>query len=144
MKRIEFKKGNLPKTPQICKSEAYRYYENAKDILKNISIEYGLYTDTKSVQKACAIGYLAALFAIDSFLLSKGILWKELPTSIDGYWAALQKYAQKNGRLTADLTGAYENLHILGYYRGGTDVEMIKSGFKRVKDIIDHFAQFIK
>jgi hypothetical protein len=39
------------------------------------------------------------------------------------------------------MTIAYQNLHILGYYRGGVDVEMIKSGFKHAKFIIERLSK---
>ena len=138
-----FKTGRAT-TPKDCINEAYRYYNNAKEILKNIPIEYNAYKDVKKLQKACAIGYLAVLYAIDGFLLSKGIPREKLPTSIDDYWNMLEKYSQKNGKVITELTIVYQNLHVFGYYRGAIDVEMIKSGFKNAKNLIDHFAKFIK
>ena len=144
MSKKEFNKTGLPKTPRDCISEAKRYYENAKHIRKSILVKDNTYTDVKTLQKACGIGYLSALFAIDGFLMTKGIKRSELPISIEGYWDMLEKHAQKNGTLTRELTVAYQNLHILGYYRGGIDVEMIKSGFKNAKLLIDYFAQFAK
>ncbi|MCC6012070.1 hypothetical protein LM594_03720 [Candidatus Caldipriscus sp.] len=32
----------------------------------------------------------------------------------------------RNGKLMANLITAYQNLHILAYYRGGVGVQMIK------------------
>ncbi|MEW5693221.1 MAG: DUF5618 family protein [Candidatus Hydrogenedentota bacterium] len=107
MKIKEFIKTGLAKTPKECISEAKRYYENAETIRKSIPIKDNTYTDIKSLQKACGIGYLACLFAIDGFLMSKGVAGSQLPTSIEGYWDMLEKYAHRNGRLTRELTVAY-------------------------------------
>ena len=119
---------------------SHRYFNNAKEILKNVEIKYGIYTDEKPVKEACAIGYLSALLAIDAFALSKGCPEDKLPTSYDEYWEWLKK-APHNGKLQASLRVVYENLHIFGYYRGGVGVEMIKEGFKHAKRIIDTFSK---
>ena len=68
--------------------------------MKNVPIEYNAYRDVKMTQKACAIGYLGLLFAIDGFFLSKGLTRSELPASIEGYWDLLERYAQKSTAFT--------------------------------------------
>jgi len=127
-----------PKSPEEAISEAKRYFKNAKNILKEIPVEYERYIDSKKVSEACAIGYLAALLAIDAYLLKKGKETGDLPTKFSEYMKEIGKIPH-NGKLKACLNTAYENLHILGYYRGGTNVDMIKGGFKAVKVIIDTF-----
>ena len=118
-------------------SEAYRYLQNAKETLSKSPIEYGRYKDAKYVSEAAGIAYLAALRAIDGYLLEKGIPHKKLPKSIEGYWAATKQHIPLNGKLYASLNTIYENLHIDAYYRGHTGVGLVKEGFVCVKKIID-------
>ena len=123
-------------TSEEAFSEAQRYFENAKETLTKSIIEYDIYKDKKYVKEASAMGYLSALAAIDGWLLSRGKNPDELPTSIYEYEKAMKKIPH-NGKLMSALIVVYENLHILGYYRGGVDVEMIKSGFSKAKLIIN-------
>ncbi|MEW6103910.1 MAG: DUF5618 family protein [bacterium] len=132
-------KLTIPKTPEEAFEEAYKLYKNAKEILARSQIEYGIYKDAKCVKEACGLGYLAPLKAIDGYLLSIGAPDK-LPTSIIEIERALQKIP-RNGKLMAAMTVVYQNLHILGYYRGGIGVEMIKEGFKSAKLIIDTLSK---
>mgnify|MGYP000751773939 CR=1 FL=1 len=37
----------------------------------------------------------------------------------------------------------YENLHILGYYRGDLNVDILKAGFRHTKFIIDTFKALL-
>ena len=124
------------KTKEYTITEAYRYLENAKETIAKSSIEYGRYQDSKFVSEGAGIAYLAALRAIDVFLISRGYSVKELPTSIDAYRYAIYKKIPLNGKLSNALTIIYENLHILAYYRGGTSVKMVKDGLENVKKII--------
>jgi hypothetical protein len=133
------KKGNriVPKTKDEAISEAKRFLKNAKEILSKTEIEYGkIYKDPKATREAAGIAYLAALLAIDGYLISKGTPKDKLPTSIDGYMDAVRKIP-RNGKLMANLITAYQNLHILAYYRGGVNVDMIKAGIKSVEEIIN-------
>jgi hypothetical protein len=133
------KKGNriVPKTKEEAISEAKRFLKNAKEILSKTEIEYGkIYKDPKATREAAGIAYLAALLAIDGYLISKGTPKDKLPTSIDGYMDAVRKIP-RNGKLMANLITAYQNLHILAYYRGGVNVDMIKAGLKSVEEIIN-------
>ena len=117
--------------------EAYRYLANAKQTISKSSIEYGIYTDSKYVREAAGIAYLSALKAIDTYLINKGIAEKDLPSSIEEYRTLVKKRIPLNGKLMAALKIVYENLHLFAYYRGGTDVKMVKSGFEQCKKIID-------
>jgi hypothetical protein len=127
----------VPKTKEEAISEAKRFLKNAKEILSKTEIEYGkIYKDSKATREAAGIAYLAALLAIDGYLISKGTPKDKLPTSIDGYMDAIRKIP-RNGKLMANLITAYQNLHILAYYRGGVNVDMIKAGLKSVEEIIN-------
>jgi hypothetical protein len=133
------KKGNriVPKTKEEAISEAKRFLKNAKEILSKTEIEYGkIYKDPKATREAAGIAYLAALLAIDGYLISKGTPKDKLPTSIDGYMDAVRKIP-RNGKLMANLITAYQNLHVFAYYRGGVNVDMIKAGLKSVEEIIN-------
>jgi len=84
------KKGNkriVPKTKEEAISEAKRFLRNAKEILAKTEIEYGrIYKDPKATREAAGIAYLAALLAIDGYLISKGVPPDKLPTSIRVIW----------------------------------------------------------
>jgi hypothetical protein len=115
--------------------------KNAKEILSKAEIEYGrIYKDPKITREAAGIAYLAALMAIDGYLLSMGVPPDKLPTSIQEYMNAVEKIP-RNGKLMANLITAYQNLHIFAYYRGGVGVQMIKEGIKSVEEIIKTVTQ---
>jgi len=137
-KIFDMKKGVriVPKTKEEAIGEAKRFLKNAKEILSKTEIEYNrIYKDPKATREAAGIAYLAALLAIDGYLISKGTSPDKLPTSIQGYMDAVKKIP-RNGKLMANLITAYQNLHIFAYYRGGVGVEMIKEGLKSVEEII--------
>src|SRR3989339_1701256 len=118
-------------------AEAKRYLANAKETIAKSPIDpYGkIYEDSKYVSEGSAIAYLAALKAIDGWLLGRGISNDKLPKSIEEYWA-IRKHIPHNGKFTADLTIAYQNLHIGAYNHGQVDINIIKNGLKAVKEII--------
>ena len=119
--------------------EALRYLQNAKEILRKAPIEDGRYADIKHVQEACGVAYLAVLKAIDEYLLNKGVSKKELPTSVDGYRGAMQKYlAVRDGKLVREFESLYEELHIAGYYRALlVHVDIVKDALKAAKGFIE-------
>lgn len=128
-------------TREFATKEAVRYLDNAKHTLHKSSIEYGRYKDSKYVREAAGIAYLAALKAIDGYLVSKGVPKDKLPESIEEYWVAMKKHIPLNGKLYAPLSTVYENLHLFAYYREGTDVNMIKSGLENCKKIIEMLSK---
>jgi hypothetical protein len=137
------KRFAIPKTLEEAFAEAYKLYENAKELLAKAPIEYGIYKDTQRVKEVCEIGYFAPLRAIDSYLLATGTLSDKLPTSI----VELEKTLAKipcNDKLMTAMPLLYQNLHILGYYRGGVGIEMIKEGFKHAKFIVDRLSKVKK
>lgn len=122
-----------------AKSEAIRYLENAKEILRKSQIEDNRYADIKYVKSACGVAYLGILKAVDDYLLKKGITRKELPKKIEEYEKALQKHLSiHNGKLTKEFSTLYDELHIAGYYRGLLyHVDAVKSIFKAAKTFVD-------
>lgn len=121
------------------KSEAIRYFESAKELLRKSPIEDDTYTDIKYVQEACGTAYLAVLKAIDEYLIKKGVAPEDLPQSVEGYRDMLKKYLSiHNGKLTREFDKLYKTLHIAGYYRGLLeDVNMLKDAFKAAKTFIE-------
>lgn len=131
-------------TPKAYIDEAYRYFANAKDRLREAPVQYNRYQDVKPVREACATCYVAVLLAIDGYLVEHGFSVERLPTSTEGYRRAIQKYISLNGQLTSAFSNAHEVLHIFGYYRGGAVPEMIKAGFQNAKLVIDTLAKSIQ
>ena len=120
-------------------SEARRYLQNAKDTLKPIPIlENIIYEDVKYVSKAAAIAYLGALKAIDAYLFGIGKIHslKEKPASIEEYYKVVSQMTFAN-KMYPRLKVAYHNLHLLAYYKENASIDVIKSGFKAVKEMID-------
>ena len=120
--------------------EALRYLDNAKKILKSVSVEGNTYTDVKPVREAFATAYLAVLEAIYEYLMKeKGLTKKELPKSVDAYRAALQKHlAVRDGRLLREFEKLYDALHIAGYYRALIyDTRAVKYYLQAAKEFID-------
>lgn len=119
--------------------ESLRYLQNAKEILKKAPIEDNRYADVKYVQEACGTAYLAILKAIDAYLLSKGLIRKELPKSVDAYRKALQKHLKvRNGKLLKEFEDLYDELHIAGYYRGDLhSVGVVKEALKTARGFIE-------
>ena len=133
-------KGN-PIKERKCK-EALRYLNNAKEILKDISVENGTYTDIKKVREAFGTAYLAVLESINEVLLKKGVTKRDLPKSVDAYRTALQKHvAVHDGKLLREFEMLYDVLHIAGYYRALIyNVNMVKDAIKAAKSFIDKLS----
>ncbi|MBI2967347.1 MAG: DUF5618 family protein [Bacteroidetes bacterium] len=124
--------------------EAYRYFANAKETLSKSSIQYNRFTDAKFVSEAAGIGYLAALKAINAYLISIGVSESKLPESVEQYRDYILKKVPHNGKLMSAFNTVYENLHLFAYYKGGTGVKMVKEGFENCKKIIDMMAGSVK
>ncbi|MEO5355879.1 MAG: DUF5618 family protein [Nitrospirae bacterium YQR-1] len=118
--------------------EALRYLANAKELLSQSPIEGNFYLDKKPVREAFGTAYLAMLEAINEVLIGKGFTSKELPKSVDGYRAALQKHLSvSNGKLLTEFERLYDALHIAGYYRGLiTSTSMVKDALKDTEAFI--------
>ena len=119
-------------------AEAKRYLANAKETIAKspISSTGKIYEDAKYIREGSGIAYLAALKAIDGWLLGKGEQPDKLPKSIEEYWAVRKKIPY-DGKFSDNLVLAYQNLHIGGYYQGLISVSTIKEGLKAVRDIIE-------
>jgi len=117
-------------------SEAMRYMDNAKEYLKNAQKEGNYYQDAKYVRTACGTAYSGLLIAMDCFLILKGV---HKPTgkdrkSIEYYQKNISKIDKK---VLDQLNGAYQILHLSGYYDGIADVRVVSVGFDTAKILID-------
>ncbi|MBI3193693.1 MAG: DUF5618 family protein [Ignavibacteriae bacterium] len=124
-------------TKEQALAEAKRYLANAKETIAKspISKTGKLYTDVKYIREGAGIAYLAALKAIDGWLIGKGIPYDNLPKSIEEYWQARRKIPY-NGTFTDYFTLVYQNLHIAAYYQGQVSIAVVKEGLRAVKEII--------
>jgi hypothetical protein len=117
-------------------NEAIRYMDNAKENLKNAKKEGGFYHDKKYVKTACGVAYNGLLVALDGFLILKGVdkpKGKERK-SIEYYQGNINKIDKK---MLNNLNGAYEVLHLWGYYDGITDAIVVKRGFDLAYTLIN-------
>jgi len=115
--------------------DAMRYMDNAKDLLKKADKLNYQYQDLKYVKMASGTAYSGVLLALDEYLLRKeGAKFKK-PKSIDDYRIRI---AKQNKKLITWLNGTYGKLHLLGYYHGLEDAEVIKEGFDTAYKIIEN------
>ena len=120
------------KPEQLIQAEAY--LQQARVLLaQSHIIDNMIFSDVRVTRDACALACLAVLKAIDAYFIHRGI--RQLPVTIDDYRLAVEHMPIRR-RIQPRLTIVYQNLHVLGYLSGGVDVEMIRSGFKRAKEII--------
>jgi len=99
-------------------TEALRYLNNARGILRQTPAEGDVYVDLKRVREAMGTAYLAVLEGINDGLLRRGVAKKELPRSVDAYRLALQRHmGAHNGKLLREFESLYDLLHLSGYYR---------------------------
>jgi len=109
-------------------AEIDRYVTNAKEILSEKAKKQGTeYQDMKYVQMASGTAYNAVLMVADEFLKQKEGDKFVKPKSIEEYKKRVVKY-DKN--FLKYLNGAYEQLHLLGYYHGTLRVRAIQEGFE--------------
>jgi hypothetical protein len=118
-------------------SEAARYLDNAKDILKTKAKKHGdFYDDQKYVRMAAGAAYSGVLLALDAYLLLKG---KEIKKkshqrkSVDDYNRILSEIDSK---LLNEYKTAYGILHLYCYYDGNTKYDVVKSGMESAENII--------
>lgn len=118
--------------------EAYRYINNAKQILKdNSGKKDGEYANIKCVQTAAETAYEGVLLAINEYLFRKEGSTFVKPKSIEEYRT---RTAKQNNKLLSLLNEAYANLYISLYYHGIPSVRVMNNGLQTASDII----KFIK
>ncbi len=110
---------------------------NAKDLLKKAGREDGHYKDSKYVRMACAAAYSGVLLALDEYLhdhpIEPATKKKRGRKSVKDYQDAL---ARLNKKLLDKFRGAYNVLHLDGYYDGIVERKIIDAGFAVADEII--------
>jgi hypothetical protein len=81
---------------------------------------------------------LAALKAINAYLLSKGWTTDELPQSIDHYRIAIKQTIHSQ-KIMDYMNTAYENHHSTAYDRGGSGKGIIQEGCTAVRNIMEYY-----
>ena len=126
-------------------TEAYRYLDNAKEILRTKAKKEGkFYNDVKYVRMACNTAYSGLLVALQDFFTQKGIIMpkqkgkRKQAVNVDFYKQNLAKINKKKLR---EFNEAYSYLHLYGGYDGSLAVNTSKTGFEFAKSIIDWIAK---
>ncbi len=121
--------------------EAYRYLDNAKEILRTKAKKDGkFYDDVKYVRMACNTAYSGLLVALNDYFTQKGIKYPKAKgkrtqsTNVDFYKENLAKI---NKTKLKEFNSAYNHLHLFGGYDGDLAVDISKNGLEFAKSIID-------
>ena len=123
-------------------SEARRYVENAKDLLKNngqLDYETQLYQDRKYVRMAGNTLWNGVLLIIDTVFHVKRV-GRMHPNVID----YRDEVAKRDKKLLALFNTAYETIHVYMGYDGNLDRATCLSGIRLANDIIDRCAVMLK
>jgi len=121
-------------------TEAMRYFNNAKELLKKTERDGRYFKDSKYVSSASSVVYKGVLVALDCWLSLKGV---EVPRSVAGKKnrKSIEFYrnniARLDKKLLKDFNSVYETLHLFGYYDGTLIVGIVDLGFKISKEIIN-------
>jgi len=118
-------------------TEAIRYMDNAKDVLKKaVREDDRYYKDKKYVKSACGIAYLGVLVALDAWLKLKDVPepGKGKHKNIEFYESNIAKIDKK---LLNSVETVYSILHLEGYYRKERRIKIIEEGFDAAYEIIE-------
>ena len=121
--------------------EAYRYLDNAKEILRTKAKKEGkFYDDAKYVRMACNTAYSGLLIALNDYFIKKGIKYpkpkgrRTQSTNVDFY---KQNLAKINKTKLKEFNSAYNYLHLFGGYDGDLNVSTSRTGFELAESIIN-------
>lgn len=115
-------------------TEATRYIDNAKDILKDKANKTdGYYQDKKYVKMAGHTAYTGIIVALDSFFGLK----KKGRKSVEWYKEELGKVDKK---ISLAFSTAYSLLHLEMGYDGVPNAKVAKLGFEEAEKIINWVA----
>lgn len=123
-------------------AEAMRYIDNAKETLHKAKRQGKYYSDVKYVRTASGTAYSGMLLALDTLMRIRNIKRPaKSRKSIDWYRDQLRKMDWK---LLNEVNSAYDILHLLGYYEGHTNAEVINTGIdsavfviKKIKPVVN-------
>ena len=115
-------------------SEANRYIDNAKEILRDkAQKEDGLYQDKKYVRMAGNTAYSGVLEALDGLFGLK----KKGRKSVEWYQEELGKIDRK---MLNNFKAAYDTLHLAMGYDGNLSVKVSNAGLEQAETIINWVA----
>ena len=123
--------------------EAMRYITNATEILSTkANKKDGLYQDVKYVKMACGTAYSGVLLALDAYFEIKG-----KPATKPRKGRNKVEYYQKqlstlDKKLLDYFNGAYNVLHLDGYYDGIKSFDVIQAGMKLAIEIVNKIKPF--
>lgn len=123
-------------------SEARRYVENAKDLLKehgDLDYDTQLYQDRKYVRMAGNTLWNGVLLIIDAVFHVKRI-GRMHPDVID----YRDEVAKRDKKLLALFNTAYETIHVYMGYDGNQEKTVCVAGFRLANEIIDRCAAMLK
>jgi hypothetical protein len=124
-------------TKKAYYSEAMRYMDNAKGYLKEAKKDGNVYRDRKYVRTACGVAYNGLLIALDGFFMLKGMHTSNSRKVRKSYEYYQQNLAKQDRKMLDNLNGAYQILHLYGYYDGLDIVSVVKEGFNLANSIIE-------
>jgi len=114
--------------------EAERYLQNARQILSEKAEKEGdYYNDSKYVKMAGNTAWNGVLVALDAVLPVRANLKKGQRPDFQDYQKAI---AQKDGKMTRPLLGAYESLHKTMGYDGNPVYKVVQSSLEQANIII--------
>ncbi len=131
------KKSELKKATY---NEAMRYLENARQSLQKAGKSGKYYQDRKYVKTGSATAYSGMLLALDTLFKIKNIAPpKAKRRSIEWYRDQLRKIDFK---LMNEVNTAYDVLHLLGYYEGFPNVNVINEGLDSALAVIQRIKPY--
>jgi hypothetical protein len=108
-------------------TEAYRYLDNAKEILRDKARkEEGHYQDPKYVKMAGHTAYTGLLLALDAYLDPTNIKRKKKERR-DVSWYK-QKLSELDKKILTIFNSAYFTLHLAMGYDGNPNAAVVKGG----------------
>ena len=116
-------------------SEAMRYMDDAKNILKNTPRKSGYYCDLKQVKMACRKAFSGIIAAMVGYLKLEGIQKQKraVRKAVETHWDRWDFYSNDlsklNKSITQPLISAYQILYRCVEIDGTTNAKILKHGF---------------
>lgn len=116
-------------------AEAWRYYQNAQDILADkAGKEGGYYSDPKYVRMAGNTAWNGVLIALDAVLKITDNLKRGQRADIKDYQAAVGK---RDSKLSKYVASAYNLLHKSMGYDGELSATVVKTAMEEGRKVIE-------
>jgi hypothetical protein len=125
--------AEVPQSNPIA--EAWRYYQNAQDILATKAGKEGsYYSDPKYVRMAGNTAWNGVLIALDAVLKITDNLKRGQRADIKDYQAAVGK---RDNKLSKQLTSAYNLMHKSMGYDGELNANLVKTAMEEGRKVIE-------